>query len=434
MAKEKSLVQQFLERINNEKTLPRSAIEKYSMSRTGLYSVKPNDYIKLPDKVGGESKLYGYEKCVPNRRALKNTSIPGVYNPMYFRPFEGSMFTAFEKMVANHALQLYPTPLSSYGYVDEASFITVGSATNDLEYLFNPVTKKLVESKRLDYALHDLGCHYEINSFKDYQSLLQNPAIVKNFSAKCLMQLGVDIVIALAVGETDPNSRNHILLKNEKGKWDMVVRIDAEANTFINDMDNSRSGNKVVPKGIYTANETQDEFLKNISDKGKDIDWNLFKDLILAGKEMLRRTNVDNKLTSAYFMNSGKVDQNQFFRENKYLTRYNELACTEFPERVLERANRFFDNIQNALDASTTFVPPFMEKDSRYPGLIFPQEPQIEIPFVQQCLDDKNNDVTLDVLNDIIRISARAEVPTFNENGSGGNLGGAGNASQDVEQ
>ncbi len=422
MAKEKSLVQQYLEKINCEKTLPKAAIESYDLNRTGLYSVKPADYLKLPDRVGGKSKLYGYEKCVPNRRALKNELIPEVYNPTYFRDFPGGVLQAQDKIVANFALQLYSTPLSSYGYIDETTPAVLGSATNDLECLFNPVSKNLVQSKRLDYALNELGCHYEINSFKDYQDLLQNPAIVKNFSAKCLMQLGIDIVIALAIGETDPNSRNHILLKNEKGQWDMVVRIDAEANTFINDMDNSRSGNKVVPKGIYTANETRDEFLKNISDKGQDIDWNLFKNLVLAGKEMLRRTNVDNKLTAAYFMNSGKVNTNQFLTENRYLSRYNELASTEFPSKVIERADRFFDNVLNALNHTSTFNPLFIEKDSNYPGLILLDEKQIEIPFVQQCLDANNNDITLDVLDDIIKISAKAEVPTFGETGPGENL------------
>ena len=385
MANYTSSVKQYMNKVMAN-VLPKSDIERYDLNKIGLYYVKPTDYIKLPDELADSRHMYRHEKCTPTRYLLKSHTKEDAYSPIYFRFFnDGPMLSGLGKIIANNALQFYSTPLNTYGMITEsASSSSIGVATIDLNHLQNPNTGKGVESTRLDHLLSSLGLPFEINSFKDFQNLLEQDAVLENFTPRALVQLGLStIFIPNAIGETDANSRNVILLKDKDDKWDTVVRIDAEANTYLNDLERSRSGNKAVPKGIYSANENQDEFLKTIQSKDVGIDWDLFTGFTLLAKEATSRTSIDNAITKAYMINSQKLDTSSpFFRQTPLTHAYGAEAFYDFSEKTIDRASRFTDNVLTALGNVHTSTLPFAEPNSKYPELYISDD-KLD-PLVQQ--------------------------------------------------
>lgn len=399
MAREKTPSEKYFEGIKTD-VLPKSPVIQYFQNRVGLYNVNE---LPLKREQKDSRHFYGLEeKFVPKRVNARIPSMPGVYSPLFLRHFQnGDITTALERIVANNALRLYPTPMGSHGIVDESMYNAIGVATIDLNHLYNPNTRKHVESARLDHLLHSLGCHYEISCFLDFQSLLENPAVTKNFTTRALVQLGLSsIFIPNAIGETDANSRNVIVLKNQDNKWDSIVRIDAEANTTLNDLNNTRSGHKVVPKGIFSPDEPQEEFLKTIKDRPAGIDWDLYRAFVLAAKEATRRTNIDQGLTQAWLENSGRVDTLQFVYPNVQLEKYNYLASDVFPNSVANRAERHFDRVLDALGRESSIILPFAETSSKYPGLIV-DETEVLDSLIQEYYDAKGNNITEEVLGDV---------------------------------
>ena len=375
MAKAPSSVKDYL-RIVMKDILPPSAIQQYDLNRIGLHFVPKDHLIRIKDELPDSKSIYAHEKCTPDRFLLQNLNKEGVFNPIYFRYYnDSSMISALGKIIVNSALQIYPTPLNTYGMIRESvSSHSIGIATIDLNHLVNSETKEDVKSTRLDILLHQLGLPHEINSFMDFQNLLQNEGFVKSLTPRAIVQLGLSsIFIPNAIGETDPNSRNVILLRcGEEEPFDTVVRIDAEANTYLNDADRTRSGNKAVPKGIFTANENLDEFLMHISSKDPRIDWDLFMGFSLLTQHFTSRSHVDSAITKSYFLNPGKTsDPYADFHPSPYKSHYNDEEFYKFAEATISRAERFNDKVLDACGGLVLHADlPFAESNSAYPDIV----------------------------------------------------------------
>lgn len=370
--------------------LPPSAIKDYKLNRIGLHGLSSRDVVSLKAE---ENKFgLGHEKSSPDRYLLKRLDKDGAYSPTYLKGFsDPSTYSKLTKIIVNSALQLYPNPLNTYGMIlEQGSSGQIGVATIDLNHLKNQETGNHVESDRLDSVLAKLGLPREINCFMDFQKLLENEAFVNAFTPRAIVQLGLEsIFIPNAIGETDANSRNVILLKGDNGeKYDALVRIDADANVYVDEVcERGMIEFDGVPKGIYSANEPRDTFLKNISLKGNDVDWDLFMGFTYLAKEATSRTRVDNAITKAYMMNSGKlssVEASPFMRPSPFADKFNMNAFYDFSEAIIKRAEGFSNEVLDAIGGrSLSEIPPFAEHISKYPNIVVESQTN-PIPLVQE--------------------------------------------------
>lgn len=360
-------MKQYLRQIIND-CLPSSTIEQYNLNRIGLYSINRTNVIQLKPELPDSRAIHGYEKCVPSRLATRVAPGLDEYVPIYFRGFDGTVNSALDKIIVNAALRFYPTPLTPYGAMNEDMPMSrIGVATVDLNNLKDTETNEDVESIRLDILLHSLGEYHEIESFMDFQTLLEHGNLSKVLTPRAIVQLGLSsIFIPNAIGETDANSRNIILIKDPKtGLYDTVVRIDAEANTYLNDKMNERSGKKKLPKGIFGANEELDDYLMTIKSKDVRVDWELFCGFALLAREATTRSNIDDAITQVYRKNSAKVMQDPFMEPSPYAMSYDGSAFYEFSDVVINRSKRFFDKTFDALGMVRS-IPPFAEESKKY--------------------------------------------------------------------
>ena len=217
-----------------------------------------------------------------------------------------------------------------------------------------------------------MGVYHDIDSFQDFQHLIESGVIFNYLTPRAVVQLGLcSYFIPNAIGETDANSRNIILLRDEEsGKYDIVVRIDAEANTYITDRNNQRSGKKQVPKGIYRANEDLDTYLTNISRRSGDIDWDLFSSFVNLTQKLTSRSHIDNAMADAYRLNSGELIDDSPYSDRRWNgpigTAYGKTGFFGFSNDTIERANRFLNKTASAMVGALRDVPPFAETVAKY--------------------------------------------------------------------
>ena len=369
--------------------LPSSSIEQLSLNRIGLHSLNYRNAKEWNTELRDSSALYPHEKCTPKRLGVRQSEESDEYSPLYFRYYQDSMLGALGKIIVNSALEIYPTPVHPYGTIYEGVAATkLGVSTIDLNHLIDSETGEPVENIRLDFLLHSLGLPHEINSFYDFQKMLESGKLADRLTPRAIVQLGLSsIFIPNAIGEVDANSRNVILFKDPvTNKYDIVARIDAEANTYLNDAFRQRSGKKVVPKGIFSANEEQDEFLQTIRHRDLRVDWDLFTGFTSIAKKLCSRSNIDNAITKAYMKNSGKLVTNIWEPVSPYLSFYNSDAFFDFSESTITRAGRFFDNVDNAIGYAKR-IPPFAEATSKY-GNISITDQKLK-RYIQQKFDSK---------------------------------------------
>jgi len=337
--------------------------------------------------------MYLHEKCTPKRLGLRNSVDVDEFSPLYLRYFQESMLGALGKIIVNSALEIYPTPLHTYGAVYEGVASTkIGVGTVDLNHLNDSETGEHVESIRLDFLLHSLGLHHEIDSFYSFQKMLESGKLSAVLSPRAIVQLGLSsIFIPNAIGETDANSRNIILFKDpESGLYDIVTRIDAEANTYLNDAFRQRSGKKQIPKGIFGPNEEQELFLSTIKHRDIKIDWDLFAGFTSIAKALCSRTNIDNAISRAYMNNSGKLITNPWETPSPYALSYDSDAFFDFSEKTIDRAGRFFDNVDNAIGYAKR-IPPFSEPNSKYGNIAVSESTARR--YIQQKFDMKGRSI-----------------------------------------
>lgn len=378
MANKTSTPREYLDSVVTD-ILPPAALKDYKLNRIGLHIVNPKDVVTLRSEDVKSPGIAGHEKSAPDRYLVRRYDKNGVFSPTYLKAFrDTSVYSQLAKIIVNSALQLYPNPLNSYGFVQETgSSAQIGVATIDLNHLKNEETNQHVESCRLDRVLASLGLPTEINCFVDFQKLVENETFVKMFSPNAIVQIGLaSIFIPNAIGETDVNLRNIILLKSNNGKqYDAAVRIDADANVYLSKViDGGKVDIDAVPKGIFSANEPMDVYLKNISSKDVGIDWDMFTGFVHLAKELTSRTRIDNAVNKAFLDNSGKLSKDaasSFLRPSPMAASYNSEAFFDFSEETIQRAASFSDNVIDAIGGrGLQTIPPFAEHISKYPNIV----------------------------------------------------------------
>ena len=267
--------------------LPRTtAIDQVLSGQNSLYRLeKP---ISLPVNLPDSSEIYANEKSsnVDRIGIPKKIIIDGeeqiVFEPFYFKPYQ-SVLTLYDKMISSSLLGMHAVPHEPYGVIHGNR---LGLATIDLTSLQNAETKQKVHSIRFDILLNRLGHNADTLTFLDLQNLFYDANISKIMDRRAFVQCALgNFFLANAFGETDPNSRNLILLENHNAepmdedmakilfgssydpknppkKFGFAVRIDPDENTHDNSVNRERSGKKVVGRSILFSNESSELSLK----------------------------------------------------------------------------------------------------------------------------------------------------------------------------
>ena len=360
--------------------VPRSDLFDIPINSSGLRMLNNSNCIywpvELPDSV--EAGLYAHEKCSTTRYGIfvnPNASKILVHS-YYVKPFHATNIECFQKLVAQSVLYLYPTPITTHGaVVDPEVAPIISGAVVDLNHLKTQDGGIRVPSIRLDMFLKANNFEKEINSFMDLQKLLKDPNITKKISERALVQIALcSYFIPNAIGEVDANSRNIILLADPRtGKYEYAARIDAESNTYFNDINGERSGKSILPKGIKKANEPFHQiFLKTIKEKDTDVDWDLFSSLLSLTSAYLKNTKVDEDIFQGYKDNYMRVpdsERRKFSVAERYFSMdaYGEFAGTYGSEKEKDRAtiarkDRFINNTSFALGGRYKKEFPFAEE------------------------------------------------------------------------
>lgn len=363
-----SEIKKYLNQIMTD-VLPSSNIELLSQNKIGLYKLdatNSTEWVHTPESTQG---IYSYEKSAPKKIGI--TSDGESFKSVYFKQYEQSMLRALSNIIVNSALEIYPTPLHTYGTViNQKETSIVGLSSIDLNHLKDKETNTKVDSIRLDYLLHSLGLGTDIDSFLSFQKMLESGKLSTVMTPRAIVQLGLSsIFIPNAIGETDVNSRNIILLKDiALDKYDIVTRIDADKNEYIFDLYKYGDSKAVIPKGIYLPNEDEDTYLKAISHKDIGIDWDLFSGFTYLADQICSRSRIDNAITTSYRLNSVAGNGIASYKDF-YMSHYNTEAFFDFSEATICRAKKYFNNVHNAIQYIKT-TPPFAEVSSKYGNLI----------------------------------------------------------------
>ena len=372
MANYVSSVDEYIKNITTN-ILPPSDLARMRITPNGLVRIDHTNSmewpIELPDSVG--AGLYQHEKSSTTRVGVlsnhNNSALNPVYHSYYFKPFTG-VFKCFDSLVAQSILEIYPTPVQTYGAVYNES--TIAGAVTDLNHLRTKDSHLNVKAIRLDMFLNSLGFNKEITSFLELQAFMKSPDVHSLLSDRAIVQIALESYsIPNAVGEVDSNSRNVIILIDPitgKGEW--AARIDAESNTYFNERNNERSGKKILPKGIFHGNEFFDtEFLPAIKQRPTCIDWNLFASLSNLTSKLTSRNKIDAAIFGGHIRNYARVPLEQVRENSAAHAHFGPSAYEDFSTKTIARANRYNEAVLNALGCVYSDHMPFGKIDAAIP-------------------------------------------------------------------
>lgn len=366
---------------------PRSVIEQYEVYRTGL-TVIGKDYYRQ----------FGF--VLPTAEEKNNTTSrigildkeTGNYIAHYMRLYDiTSTQEKFTRMLQQSVLEAYPTPNATYDITVVHDVIRqtgrIGSAVVDLNNLRTRDDRREVGAIRFDRLLHGIGFrnaaggldnYPDLRSFMDVQKFINDETVQMLLTPRAILQVVLSsYFIPNAIGETDANSRNIILLKDPStGLYDVAVRIDAEENTEYRDQMGMRSGDRRVPKGIYGPNEAHVDFIKNIQNHASDIDWELFSALFELSENYLSKENLYN-INNDYSRNKGRYNGMSYgYPAEEYLD-YD--AHDSFRKAATNRVARHINDVNNALGSTSSSSVKILDQlgeqsDASHLGEVIPKE------------------------------------------------------------
>lgn len=376
MANYASNVEEYIEKIMTN-ILPESDLASYPVNSSGLVELNITNNnaidlsIELPNSV--QAGLYKHEKSSTTRKAIlsiRQSFINPVYHSYYFRPFTG-IIKSFDSLVAQSILELYPTPVQTYGAFDSSS--TIYGGVIDLNHLQTVNQHLPVQTMRFDMFLNSLGFDKEINSFIQLQNFMKSPLVRDFLSERAIVQIALEsYAIPNAVGEVDANSRNIIILFDPfTGKGEYACRIDAESNTYFNDRNNERSGLSKLPKGIFDKDELfESQFLKAINEKSSLIDWDLFIGLTNLASKLTTRNRIDEAICSGYKRNYFRVNYDQIRPASAAYNHFGSDTYRDFSEASIKRAIKYFNSVYTALKTTHFDLMPFDKLQASTPTML----------------------------------------------------------------
>ena len=259
--------------------LPRATIiDDIQVSTNSVFSLETG--YSLPVNLPDSSMLYKNEKSTNVDRIglARKVMIDGieqtVYESFYFKPYDRTL-KFYDKMISSALLGMHAVPHEPYGVSFNGRN---GVATIDLTNLRDSETKQPIKSVRFDILLNRLGYPPDTLTFLDLQNMFYDERIPEIMDRRAFVQCALgNFFLSNAFGETDPNSRNLILLENPNAepmdralalkifgkehaegarKIGFAVRIDADENTHDTSKNNERSGQRIIGRSILFPNES----------------------------------------------------------------------------------------------------------------------------------------------------------------------------------
>ena len=294
-----------------------------------------------------------------------------VFWPHYVKNYSlTSRMETLGRIMVSSSLEAYPTPIETYAVSLDGPSPILGSSVIDLNHLQTQEGKH-IETMRLDRILACAKINTNPNkesfpdlySFADVQRFLANEYINSVMTPRAMIQVALcSYFIPNAVGDTDANSRNIIVAKNEEGKYDLVFRIDAESSTYLRGLQHERSGLRLLPKGIYSANENYELSMEYIRNKGPlkareqinnpIIDWELFAGLFYLSKYFIKRNHLDNAITiNGYSRNLKRYLDRNNIPPNCFSRYLSQEEYNNYASDTIERASNYMQDITEALGA-----------------------------------------------------------------------------------
>lgn len=265
--------------------LPRATlIDDVQVATNSVFSLETG--YSLPVNLPDSSKLYKNEKStnvdrigIP-RKIIVDGKEQTVYETFYFKPYDRTL-KFYDKMISSALLGMHAVPHEPYGVSFNGRN---GVATIDLTNLRDSETKEPVKVVRFDILLNSLGYPPDILTFMDLQTLFYDKRIPEIMDRRAFVQIALgNFFLSNAFGETDPNSRNLIMLESPnaepmdpvfakriygKGykegakKIGFAVRIDADENTHDTSKNHERSGQRIIGRSMLFPNESVDTPMK----------------------------------------------------------------------------------------------------------------------------------------------------------------------------
>ncbi|MBQ4541755.1 MAG: hypothetical protein IJA23_02765 [Clostridia bacterium] len=292
-----------------------------------------------------------------------------VFWPHYVKNYNlSSRIETLGRIMVNSSLEAYPTPLETYGVSLDGANPILGSSVIDLNHM-QTEDGRHIETMRLDRILkaakintdNDKESFPDLYSFADIQEFFANEYINSVMTPRAMIQVALcSYFIPNAIGDTDANSRNIILAKNAEGKYDVVFRIDAESSTYLRGINRERSGLRLMPKGIYSANENYDLYMNYIENKGPikmtdkvtsaKIDWEMFAGLFYLSKYFIKRNHLDDAITNRGYSRNLKRYLDRNTERPSFYGRYlSQEEYTDYATDTIERAAKYMQDTGRAL-------------------------------------------------------------------------------------
>lgn len=328
--------------------LPLSWLVRYPVDRNGRVVLNGENSTRFVDLTENISTNGVHEK---NRPDLYGVQVPNT-------EFYQSHFVSAKnpnKVIANAALDLYPLSGQRVKAVVNQSVITpyAGIAIVNYENLLSQDGKHIPVIRLQEFLVKhnfapDITCFYEL------QLVLKDPAIQKMFTPRGLDQLAVSsYFIPNAIGETDANSRNILLVVDPvTGLIDSVIRIDADKNLSIYPPRADETPD--MPKGIFKPNEPYNNFLGIVkSHKGFEnlIDWELFAGYHELTKQLLKPFDITKIIHKDFEINQGRCNYgfDEVYRMGAAAIHLSLDYYNDFINNINVRVSRVFNDLDQRI-------------------------------------------------------------------------------------
>lgn len=388
-----STIEQRAGLIKQTNYLPLSWLVKHPVDRNGRVVLDAKNSIQISDKSDNISTNGVHEKNHPD---MYGVNVPNT-------EFYQIHFVADKKpsqTISSSALEIYPLSGQRVNAIVNLQTFQPYTGTAIINY-DNLLTQDGTEINviRLQEFLLENGFEADIETFYDLQKILKDSRMQEMFTPRGLDQLALSsYFIPNAIGETDANSRNILLIIDPVSKKiDSVIRIDADKISTIYS-ENMKEA-PFIAKGIFRPGyaETYEEYMNYIHNHKQFpmIDWELFAGYHKLSKMFLTPRHVQKEIGKVYDVNQGRCHYgyNDPYNIGPSVIALSIQKYEDFISNIDKRIARIHKDIDERIDGVHTRLPfensPFFDVD----------------PFKTQLFDSKGRPIPVNEIPD---------GPTFN--------------------
>ena len=338
--------------IRQNNYLPLSWIIRYPVDRNGRVILDSNNSLQFIEDRDNVETFGRHEK---NRPDILGVNVP---NTEFYQEHFVARKNA-ERTIAASSLEI--NPLNGHrvnAIVHNTIQPYAGTAIINYDQLISEDGRK-INVIRLQEFLISMGFGADINSFYDLQNILKHPTVQELFSQRGLDQLALSsYFIPNAIGETDANSRNILLVVDPTSKKiDSVIRIDPDKNILFDQRPNDPV---IIPKGIFVEGdmftehgESYEQYMGYIKNHNQfsAIDWELFVGYYELSKYFLSKDDIRKAIHKGYKVNQDRCTYgyNQVFGISRAAMALSIEAYDDFINDINKRVSYIHNDIDSRI-------------------------------------------------------------------------------------